>query len=81
MFTGVGRDGVAHYVMSVWCIRGADMDLVMEVRGNVSVIQIGAEYCAIKVTIIFDSKIVSVEHFNEGIKRVEEERTRVIAST
>lgn len=49
MFTGVDRDGVVRYATNVWSIRGADMDLVMEVHGNVSVIRTGEEYYVIKV--------------------------------
>jgi len=48
-YTGVGRDGVARYVMSAWCIRDAGMDRATAVRGNVSVIRIGEEYYVIKV--------------------------------
>lgn len=49
VLTGVDRDGVVRYATNVWFIRDADMDLAMEVRGNVSVIRIGEEYYVIKV--------------------------------
>lgn len=49
MFTGAVLDGGVRYVMNVWCIRDADMDIAMVVRGNVSVIRIGEEYYVIKV--------------------------------
>lgn len=42
-----GRDRCA---MNVWCIRAVDMAIVMAVRGNVSVIQIGVAFYVIKVS-------------------------------